>query len=73
MRTQNVLFDFAFDILILKYEIEFVIKAMNLELRIKQKTRLKNYCQNIRLDIGSSNKHRAHQNLFIYYTWKNIR
>ena len=26
-----------------------------------------------RLDLKSSNKHAALQNLFIYYTWKNIR
>ena len=26
-----------------------------------------------RLDLGSSNKHAAFQNLLIYYTWKNIR
>ena len=26
-----------------------------------------------RLDIKSSNKHAALQNLSIYYTWKNIR
>ena len=26
-----------------------------------------------RLDLGSSNKHIALQNLSVYYTWKNIR
>ena len=26
-----------------------------------------------RLDLGSSNKHVALQNLSIYYTWKNVR
>ena len=26
-----------------------------------------------RLDLRSSNKHVAHQNLSIYYAWKNIR
>ena len=84
----------------LMHNIEFFIKSNEslAENKIK-KTRLNNYCQNIRmgtifinrennktneshkfvlnlsqrLDIRSSDKLAALQNLSIYYTWKNIR